>query len=138
MQKVHKLDLTSLKGDVYQWEIADGKPMHTMQKNNQMRRLHLLSKDAWKDKAPTKLIKERLDLEADNKRIIYLGEKPKVPDQEETQQYIKDSVSKLVMDVNGGGFTMPKNKESVKDYQIARGERFKQYNEEMNQIKQVE
>jgi len=79
----------------------------------------LLSKDAWKDKAPHKLINEHLDQEAENKRIVYLGMKPKALEQDEAPNGASSKetgVTKLIMDVNSGGFSMPKNKENVKDY----------------------
>lgn len=34
VNKIHKADLTSEYGDIYQWEISDGKPMKVMQELN--------------------------------------------------------------------------------------------------------
>ena len=52
IRRLHKPDLSSNMGDVYQWEISDGKSMKVMHELNQIRHLHLLNKDAFDNKDP--------------------------------------------------------------------------------------
>lgn len=47
-----------------------------MQEVSSNRRLHLLRPDSFKNKAPQKLIQQSLNLEAQAKRISYIGMKP--------------------------------------------------------------
>jgi len=86
VKREHKLKFDCQRGDIYQWEIADGKPMREMQRNNQMRRIHLLEKDAFENKGPKNLIQTVLNDEAAMKRISYIGAKPKIKAPEDKKQ----------------------------------------------------
>ena len=72
------MDMSSKVGNIYQWEISGGKSTKDMKKLNQVRHIHLLKDDAWDDKAPNKLIQKSMNIESENKRIVYIGLKPTV------------------------------------------------------------
>jgi hypothetical protein len=61
IKRLHKPDLSSAMGDVYQWEISDGKSMKVMQDLNQIRHLHLLRNDAFQNKDPQYLVPKILN-----------------------------------------------------------------------------
>jgi len=44
---MHNPDLSSIKDNIYQWEIADGKPIKVMEEENLVRKIHLLRDDAF-------------------------------------------------------------------------------------------
>ena len=56
IEKAHRPDRSSKKGKIYQWEISDNQPMSVMREKNQVLQIHLLKEDAFKNKAPQKLL----------------------------------------------------------------------------------
>lgn len=97
INREHRMNFDIQFGDVYQWEIADGKPMQIMQKLNQMRKLHLLSDDAFDNLEPKELVGKALNSEAEVKRISYIGIKPKkkVAEEKRTRDTNNDSGAML-------------------------------------------
>jgi len=77
LSSVHKPTLKGEFGDIYQWEIADGKPMRVMQELNQMRHIHLLNQGYREDKTAQVLVAGSLDDEAAQKRVTWEGQRPK-------------------------------------------------------------
>lgn len=77
LMKNHNPDLSSDKGMIYQWEIAEGKSIKAMQENNLIRHIHLL-RDGWRtNKSPSKVIQKSLEDAAQHKIIRFIGIEPK-------------------------------------------------------------
>lgn len=78
IEKAHRPDLSSKKGKIYQWEISDNQPMSVMREKNQVLQIHLLKEDAFKNKAPAKLLAQSLAIEQDciNKKVKREGMEP--------------------------------------------------------------
>ena len=69
--------MTSNKGTIFQWEIAEGKSMKAMQENNLIRHIHLL-RPGWDDfNSPDEVIKKALNGYAQHKIVRYVGIEPK-------------------------------------------------------------
>ena len=64
---------------MYCWEIANGAPITQMKADNKMRNIHLLHKEAFIDRQPSKVIAKHLNIEEAAKRIVYIGMNPKIP-----------------------------------------------------------
>lgn len=137
IKKLHKPDLSSKLGDVYQWEISDGKPMKQMQELRQIRHLHLLNKDAFSDKAPHKMVAQQLNTEAENKRLIYIGMKPQPKTQEiskESQAERERMQQRLSFDAKEVKAQNSKSKEQVKTFDAKRNDRMLEYNKQFRDM----